>query len=177
MGLESALLIVFATLAAPFALLRFEGKKSWRRELFLDKKPDWTLTGLRSLKLLGAIFLGMLFLGYVLGAMGLLDTHKIAEIIRGSTLPVLLLTVTLVPIAEELFFRAYLQKRVGVLFASLLFAAMHYGYGSSAEVAGAFAASIFIGLEMRKNRDVRACILAHAAYNLSSIILVTSGLA
>jgi len=174
MGLENALLIVFVTLALPFALLRIEGKK-WRRELYLDKKPDWTLTGLRSLKLLGAIFIATLVGGAVLEELGLLDTHKVIEIIRGSGVPLLLLTVTLVPIAEELFFRAYLQKRVGVLFASLLFAAMHYG--SSAEIVAAFTASVLIGLEMRKNRDVAACIVAHAAYNLSSIILVFSGLA
>ncbi|PIO06040.1 hypothetical protein COT29_02945 [Candidatus Micrarchaeota archaeon CG08_land_8_20_14_0_20_59_11] len=176
MGLENALLIVFVTLALPFALLRIEGKK-WRRELYLDRKPDWTLTGLRSLKLLGAIFIATLVGGAVLEELGLLDTHKVIEIIRGSGVPLLLLTVTLVPIAEELFFRAYLQKRVGVLFASLLFAAMHYGYGSSAEIVAAFTASVLIGLEMRKNRDVAACIVAHAAYNLSSIILVFSGLA
>ncbi|MFH0834749.1 MAG: type II CAAX endopeptidase family protein, partial [Candidatus Micrarchaeota archaeon] len=156
MGLESSLLMVFATLAAPFILLRFEGKRNWRRELFLDKKPDWTLTGLRALKLLGAIFLGMLLLGYALRAAGLLDTQKIAEIIRASSLPALLLAVTLAPVAEELLFRAYLQARAGIVFSSLLFAALHYGYGSSAEIVAAFAASVLIGLEMRKNRDVRA---------------------
>ncbi|VVB67522.1 CAAX protease self-immunity [Candidatus Norongarragalina meridionalis] len=177
MGLESALLVVSATLAAPFLLLRFEGKRNWRKELFLDKKTDWVLTGLRALKLLGAIFLGMLLVGYCLEALGFLDTHKIADIIRGSGLPMLLLTITLVPIAEELLFRAYLQPRVGVLFTSLLFAGLHYGYGSVAEIVAAFTASILLGLEMRKNKDVRACILAHAMYNLSSIILVTSGLA
>ncbi|MFH0834944.1 MAG: CPBP family intramembrane glutamic endopeptidase, partial [Candidatus Micrarchaeota archaeon] len=67
--------------------------------------------------------------------------------------------------------------RAGIVFSSLLFAALHYGYGSSAEIVAAFAASVLIGLEMRKNRDVRACILAHACYNLSSIILVFGGLA
>ena len=177
MGLESSLLIVFATLAAPFILLRFEGKRNWRRELFLDKKSDWTLTALRALKLLGAIFIGMLVIGYGLEAFGLLDTHKVAAVILGSGLPVLLLTITLVPIAEELLFRAYMQPRIGVLLTSAVFAALHYGYGSTAEIIAAFSASILIGLEMRKNRDVRACILAHAFYNLSSIILVFGNLA
>lgn len=162
-----------ALLLLPFALVRLEGKRDLFKELFLTRlKPKRSL--LNGLELFAKTFVVLLLLGVALQALGLLDTYKVIEVVRAQPLAVLLLAVTLAPIGEELLFRGYLQHRVGIVFSSALFAWLHMGYGSVTEVLAAFLASMVWGYSMRKNKDLYACMLAHALYNLFSISVALS---
>ena len=80
--------------------------------------------------------------------------------------------LTLGPVAEELFFRGFLQKRIGVFLTSIVFALLHTGYGSIAEVLGAFIASMVLGWWVKKHDDVAPTIIAHAFYNMLSILSI-----
>lgn len=163
----------FLILALPFALLWLEGKRKPRdfaKALSLGEHP---LKSLRSAAVLFAKMLVLLvILSIVLNALNLLDSKKVADFVRAQPAETLFVAVALAPIAEELFFRGYLQKRVGVVLSSALFAALHYSYGSIAEIVAAFFISILIGLELRKRGDLNSCILAHGAYNALTIFLV-----
>ena len=165
------LLTALILLLAPFLLLKLEGvtsAKRVRRSLSLDNfYPRRTIVLAGSM--LAQLLFAMLAVGLLLALLGVTDSWKVAQLVRSQGLPVLLLAVTLVPIAEELFFRGYLQKKTGVILASIVFAALHYGYGSIAEIAGAFVASLILGYGLRKANDLHACILAHACYNALSI--------
>ncbi len=159
----STLLVLFL----PVLLLRLEGGRVNAKNFFLYKprKQDF----LDALTLFAQSFTALLILSLALNALGWADSHKIIIFIREQNLETLLLMVSLAPFAEELLFRGYLQHKIGVVFSSALFAALHYGYGSVAEVSGAFVISMVLGAFMRKNKRLLPCVLAHAAYNAFSI--------
>ena len=175
MSWEAALATTLIVLAAPFALLKLEGIASASR---VRKELSINEFSARSVVLAASMLTQLLFalmaLGFALNAFGLLDSEKVVGVIREGHWAVLLIAITLGPIAEELFFRGYLQKRVGIILSSLLFAGLHYGYGSISEIVGAFAASIILGYGMRKHGDLVACTLTHVAYNAFSIWLAFS---
>jgi membrane protease YdiL (CAAX protease family) len=162
-------------LAAPFLLLKLEGVKNNRllKALFIRKEKIAKLV-FRTLVLIGAFFLVLLVENSILTFLGFADQRKVADIVLDLPLLSLLLAVTVGPIAEELFFRGYLQQKIGIVLTSLIFAGFHYGYGSISEIIAAFSISIVLGLELRKNKNVLPCILAHAFYNLFSVVLIYS---
>lgn len=166
-------LIPVVILLLPLLLLKLEGKKlkEFTRELSLDKfQPRASLW--RATRLFAAMFVVLLVLANILHLLGLLDTAKVIKLIQEQTPLALFVAVSIAPVGEELFFRGYLQKRVGIIFSSIVFAGLHYGYGSLAEILAAFLISIMLGLELRARNDLNSCILAHAGYNLFSIVLV-----
>ncbi|MDP3741684.1 MAG: CPBP family intramembrane metalloprotease, partial [Candidatus Micrarchaeota archaeon] len=90
-------------------------------------------------------------------------------------LPLLAIIVaaTLGPFAEEVFFRGFLQKYLGVFITAVIFAVLHYGFGSVTEIIGAFTAGLILGYWVKyRNTNLWPAIIAHALYNLLSILLV-----
>lgn len=155
----------------PFILLRLEGKKIRLQNLFIFKPNSSDL--INTLKLFVKTFFSLFVLGVVLNAFHLMDSHKIVDFIRVQPLEILFLMIFFAPLAEELLFRGYLQHKIGVIFSSVIFALLHYGYGSIAEVLGAFVISLILGEFMRKNKRLLPCVLAHAMYNAFSVLIVT----
>jgi membrane protease YdiL (CAAX protease family) len=175
MSWEAALATTLIVLTAPFVLLKLEGVAGASR---VKKALSINEFSARSVVLAASMLTQLLFaliiIGFALNAFGLLDSEKVVGVIREGHWAVLLIAITLGPIAEELLFRGYLQRRIGIILSSLLFAGLHYGYGSVSEITGAFAASIILGYGMRKHGDLVACTLTHAAYNAFSIWLAFS---
>ncbi len=170
---SSVLLFPFVILALPFVLLAFERKRlhDFPKLLSLNYfNPAKSV--LRAIRLFVLMFVSLFVLANVLNYFGFLDSGKVFDFILVQTPLTLFIAAAVAPIGEELFFRGYLQKRVGVVFASVLFAALHWSYGSVVEVLAAFVVSILLGFELRKNNDLHACILAHAGYNMITIVLV-----
>jgi membrane protease YdiL (CAAX protease family) len=166
----NSLLTTLALIFAPFALLALEGAKNFRKALSLDKARV-TRTPLLAATMLAQLFFVMAAVSVALYALGWLDSWKVTEIIKAQDAVTLLLAVTLAPFAEELFFRGYLQKKTGVVLASVVFAALHFGYGSVSEISGALLASLVLGYGLRKHGDLWACIAAHAGYNAVTLAL------
>jgi uncharacterized protein len=161
-------------IALTFLLLYFEGKRKPRdyaRSLSLDSfKPAKSLRG--AALLFAKMILLLVLLSLAFNALGANDSKRVVDVLRAQPVEMLFAAVALAPFAEELFFRGYLQKRVGVIVSSALFASLHYSYGSVSEVVSAFFIAILIGMELRKKNDLNACILAHAAYNAVTLLLV-----
>lgn len=159
-------------LPLPFILLYLEKKNLKQALQYLgltkEKPGRQVFDGLRLFVLFFFVFL---LLGAILQLAGILDASKVAEVVLKQPLYMLLIAATLAPIAEELFFRGYLQKKIGIVFTSLIFAAMHYAYGSVAEIVAAFVMSMIAGGWVRKHKTLAPVILAHALYNTLSITL------
>ncbi|MFH0835711.1 MAG: type II CAAX endopeptidase family protein [Candidatus Micrarchaeota archaeon] len=174
-SLLASLVFNLALLFAPFFLLKLEGVKNKKllERIFLKKEKLFPLAR-RTIALLGAFLIVLLVEGLVLKTVGVADQEKIAFVVSNANPWLLLMAVTLGPIAEELFFRGYIQQKLGVFVTSVIFALFHYGYGSIAEIIAAFSVSVLLGLELRKNKNIIPCILAHAFYNLFSITLILS---
>jgi len=167
-----AIIISIAILAAPLILVLLE-KKNPRKELFLPKFNAIDSV-VKALGLFALAFLALFAQGLILSALGLLDNQSVAKLITMQDALTLFLAVTIGPIGEELLFRGYLLKKIGLWPQAILFAALHYGYGSVAEVLAALTVGVLFGLFVLREKSIYAPILAHAMYNLFSIIVVLS---
>lgn len=97
------------------------------------------------------------------------DQEKVLEKVVGLPIIILLLAAFAAPVFEELFFRALLVPRLGVLGSSLIFGLVHFTYGSTAEILGAFAIGIVLAATYRMSKSITPCILAHVLYNAMAI--------
>jgi hypothetical protein len=172
-----AIALTLAILAAPFILLALEGvkgKKNFLKSLSLKPFPSVKGTLSEAVKLFALVFLVLLVEGIALRELGLLDNGIVADVILAQNAFTLLLAVTIGPLGEELLFRGYLQKKIGIILQSALFALFHLGYGSVSEIAAAFSVAVLFGLSFKQKRNIYALVLAHALYNLLSISIVLS---
>src|SRR3989344_5020303 len=165
-----AVLLSFAILAAPFVLVWLE-KKNPRKELSLSK-IRWGETIVKGFALFALVFLVLIVQGLLLKLLGLLDNEIVVDLIAAQETLTLVLAVTVGPIGEELLFRGYLLNKVGVWAQAFLFGLLHFSYGSTAEILAAFTVAALFGLYMKREKNIYACITAHALYNLMSIIAV-----
>lgn len=86
-------------------------------------------------------------------------SHKLAIVVVSMTV-------------EEAFFRAFLQPRVGLVPASILFALGHFSYGLPLLVVGVFAVALVIGRCFERTGDLLPCIVAHAVFNGIQLLII-----
>jgi membrane protease YdiL (CAAX protease family) len=73
---------------------------------------------------------------------------------------------------EELFFRGFLQPRVGVLASTALFAVAHLGYGQPLMLVGITLLSLLYAVLVRWRQSLWAAIAAHAVFDAVQMLLV-----
>ncbi|MEO8084014.1 MAG: CPBP family intramembrane glutamic endopeptidase [Ardenticatenales bacterium] len=85
------------------------------------------------------------------------------------------LTIGLAPgIGEELLFRGAAQPRFGLVFTSLLFAALHTQYTVSPALIQIFIVGLILG-RVRQRAGTRTSILVHATFNALQVVLSLLG--
>jgi len=75
-------------------------------------------------------------------------------------------------LVEEVFFRGFLQLRIGVLASTALFALAHLGYGQPFLLVGVTLLSLLYGELLRRRGSVWAPISAHAVFDLVQLLVV-----
>ncbi len=75
-------------------------------------------------------------------------------------------------VVEEVFFRGFLQPRVGVLASTALFALAHLGYGQPFMLVGVTLLSLLYAELRRRRGSVWAPIAAHAIFDLVQLLVV-----
>lgn len=73
---------------------------------------------------------------------------------------------------EELFFRGWLQARVGLLASTIVFAISHAGYGQPFMLIGVTIVSLVIGLTFYYTRRLLPCIIAHGVFDAIQIFII-----
>jgi membrane protease YdiL (CAAX protease family) len=73
---------------------------------------------------------------------------------------------------EEVFFRAFLQPRLGLALATLCFALGHVGYGSPTMGAGVLVIGLVLAVEFERHRDLATCVIAHGLFDGIQLLLV-----
>ncbi len=121
---------------------------------------------------LSAILLALFMLGLVSLAAGFNDEQKVSEKVMDLPLLILAFAVLIAPITEELFFRAFLSPRIGILFSAILFGLAHFTYGSVVEIVGVLFVGLLLGALYRMSRSLVPCVLVHMTYNFLSIALM-----
>lgn len=122
---------------------------------------------------LSAIFLALFCLGVAAILLNFNDQAKVSEKINALPLAVLLFAVIGAPLTEELFFRAFLVPRAGVILSAVIFGLMHFAYGSVVEVLGAVVIGLILGASFKFTKSATPCMLAHMIYNAISITVIT----
>jgi hypothetical protein len=146
----------------------YKKKLSAKKELGLEKpKTKWLL------KKTFLLFAGMLVVSFLVSLTFILtgssDLWRVQGIITSFN-PLFLVYLLVVRVStEEIFFRAFLVKRIGVTLSAILFGVMHLFYGSITEVVGAIALGGILGLAFQRNQNLYPNILAHFFYNLTAL--------
>lgn len=73
---------------------------------------------------------------------------------------------------EEAFFRGWLQKRVGLVFSTALFALAHAGYGQPIMLIGVTIVSLVIGFTFYRTKNLWPCIIAHGIFDAIQIFVI-----
>ena len=120
------------------------------------------------------IFAIEIFGGVVQSVTGISLPTNASLVVDGMPLYFLVFTVLIAPINEEIFFRGFLVPRIGILFSAAIFAAMHVGYGSIMEIAGAFIFGIAAGYVLKRTDSLYPSIIAHMLVNLLTVVLIAS---
>lgn len=73
---------------------------------------------------------------------------------------------------EEMFFRGWLQKRIGLIASTVVFAIAHAGYGQPFMLIGITIISLVIGLTFYYTRRLIPCIIAHGVFDAIQIFVI-----
>ena len=92
--------------------------------------------------------------------------------ILGRPVWVRILIVVTAMVVEELFFRSFLQTRVGPVAATLMFTAAHGVYGQPLFLVGIFVISAVLSATFALYRNVLPCIVAHGTFDAIQMFVV-----
>ena len=73
---------------------------------------------------------------------------------------------------EEAFFRGWLQKRVGLIASTILFAVAHSGFGQPLLLIGVALISLVIGITFYRTKNLLPGIIAHGVFDGIQLFVV-----
>jgi membrane protease YdiL (CAAX protease family) len=73
---------------------------------------------------------------------------------------------------EEAFFRSFLQKRVGLIASTVLFALAHFTYGNPLLLIGVTVVSLVIGVAFYRTKNVLPGVIAHGVFDAIQLFVI-----
>jgi membrane protease YdiL (CAAX protease family) len=73
---------------------------------------------------------------------------------------------------EEFFFRSWLQKRIGLIASTILFALAHFTYGNPLLLIGVTIISLVIGYTFYRTKNVLPGIIAHGVFDAIQLFVI-----
>jgi membrane protease YdiL (CAAX protease family) len=73
---------------------------------------------------------------------------------------------------EEAFFRSFLQKRIGLLASTTLFALAHFTYGNPLLLIGVTIVSLIIGVTFHRTKNVIPGVIAHGVFDAIQLFVI-----
>lgn len=155
----------------PFAWALGTRRTPWRgsfRRLRLDRPWPGVVLGLL---LLLAAFAIVRILAEVALALDpdLLENPVVAELGGALTWPLVVATAIVAGVGEEVLFRGLLQKWVGIVPQALLFALLHFGYGTVLQVVAPLLMGLLFGYVVKRGWGLWAPITAHVLYDFAAL--------
>lgn len=99
-----------------------------------------------------------------------LDNAKALEIAKSVTVLGALGLSVASAVGEEVFFRGFLQPRMGLAATAVVFALAHFSYASVSEVVVVFLLALTLGVLYKRTGNLWAPIATHFAFNLINLI-------
>jgi membrane protease YdiL (CAAX protease family) len=94
------------------------------------------------------------------------------SVITGMPLWFILFVAFIGPLDEEIFFRGFLVRRIGIILSALLFAVLHAGYGSTfgIDIIAALIFGLIAGYVFKKTESLYPSLIAHILVNVIAVI-------
>lgn len=73
---------------------------------------------------------------------------------------------------EEFFFRSFLQKRIGLVASTILFALAHFTYGNPLLLIGVTIISLIIGITFHRTKNVLPGVIAHGVFDAIQLFVI-----
>ena len=73
---------------------------------------------------------------------------------------------------EEAFFRSFLQKRIGLIASTILFALAHFTYGNPLLLIGVTIISLIIGIAFYRTKNVVPGVIAHGVFDAIQLFVI-----
>lgn len=73
---------------------------------------------------------------------------------------------------EEAFFRSFLQKRIGLIASTILFALAHFTYGNPLLLIGVSIISLVIGVTFYRTKNVVPGVIAHGVFDAIQLFVI-----
>src|SRR4051812_40105636 len=73
---------------------------------------------------------------------------------------------------EEAFFRGWLQKRVGLILSTILFATAHFGLGQPFLLIGVGLISLIIGFTFYRTKNLIPGVIAHGVFDAVQLFVI-----
>lgn len=100
------------------------------------------------------------------------ENTVVFQIGRALSWPGIVMVSLLAAVSEETFFRGFLQKRVGLIPASVLFGIVHVSYGTILQVVMPIILGLFLGFLYIKTQNIGSAVSAHFTFNLIQFVLL-----
>jgi membrane protease YdiL (CAAX protease family) len=130
----------------------------------------WVLTIVTAMLILGVWYL--VSPGFRAQATGGGNVSPMIVWLVGQPLWVKLLIVCSAMVVEELFFRGFLQTRVGPVAATLMFTAAHGSYGQPLVLVGILVIATVLAITFSVYRNVLPCIVAHGVFDAIQMFVI-----
>ncbi len=169
--------VLFIVLPVAYLLLVYpRGLPAVLDELRLRWTPQvplWALVG--TVATIGALFaFGFLLTGLV--HLGLIEEPQTSEYVLAIKPQLNWFWIVAIPlvaaVTEEIFFRGFLQPRVGVWGSSVLFGIVHIGYGTVLQVVAPFLLGLLFAYLFLKTKTLWAPIAGHFAFDFVQLTLL-----
>jgi len=173
--------IISSFVLIPIIHQRLIKRKSWKevRQIILPSYQGHKKEIIGALTLFSALFLGFMLINFGLTAFdiatgtGVNDLEQVQQVVSeeiAQGLWYFILTLIIVVFVEELFFRAYLVPRIGMIPSTLIFTVAHTGYGSVAELIGVFFLGLLISYWFKRNHSIYQTYFGHLLYNFVALL-------
>ncbi len=142
------------------------GRLGWRSQ-------DLILSAGVGLAIAVAAIVLLAVVAFTVEALGVtLPTNERAEALAAAlTLPTAFLVSAVAAVGEEVFFRGWLQPRIGLVPQAVLFSLAHLSYLNVLELVVTFLLGLAFGVAMRRTDNLAAPVAGHFFFNFIMLVL------
>ncbi len=161
----------------PFFWLRVAKDWHWDKVItnLFPKPVGFKKETIGTLKLFAFLFVAFIIVSAIITALGLNDLGKVGTVIGNQTKADALIffigSLFVILFIEEFFFRAFLQKRIGIILSTVIYTLLHLGYGSIAEVIGVFFLGLVLAYWYKKHNSLIQNYFGHLIYDLVAVAI------
>jgi membrane protease YdiL (CAAX protease family) len=92
--------------------------------------------------------------------------------VQGMSISIAFVTSALTAFSEELFFRGFMQNKIGLLLTTIVFTISHISYGNLYEIIAVFVFSLIMGYSVKRTKDLGFAIGMHFTNNFVTIVVI-----